>query len=151
MGWHAFFTTHTYFSKKSFIRSALICNRYTQRNRLLILVRSPETRLYWLFSEFIWRHTESVWLQINRKMVNTIWFRFDLMRFGKYFFVCRENSGRGTGQLFPSYDVCLAHFMRTTNWKTNNKLQTGKTTLGWRWKNNAVMTLEKQRCERFRI
>ena len=29
-----------------------------------------------------------VWFQINRKMVNTIWFRFDLIRFGKDFSVC---------------------------------------------------------------
>ena len=29
-----------------------------------------------------------VWIQINWKMVNTIWFRFDLIVFRKYFSVC---------------------------------------------------------------
>ena len=32
----------------------------------------------------------SVWYQINRKMVNNIWFRFDLIRFRKYFSVCTK-------------------------------------------------------------
>ena len=29
-----------------------------------------------------------IWIHINCKMVNTIWFRVDLIRFRKYFFVC---------------------------------------------------------------
>ena len=37
----------------------------------------------------IWNQTDaSVWFQINRKMVNTIWFRFDLIRFWKDFSAC---------------------------------------------------------------
>ena len=31
----------------------------------------------------------SVWFQINRKMVNTIWFLFDLIRLRKHFSACR--------------------------------------------------------------
>ena len=59
---------------------------YTQRNIFEILLNQPEIRLYLPFSE--WFGRMSVWIQINRCMVNTIWFRVDLVRFGKYFSVC---------------------------------------------------------------
>ena len=36
----------------------------------------------------LWTKRTSVWIQINRKMVNTIWFQVDLIRFRKYFSVC---------------------------------------------------------------
>ena len=38
----------------------------------------------------------SVWFQINCKMVNTIWFRVDLMIFRKYFSVCTTATIPGT-------------------------------------------------------
>jgi len=38
-------------------------------------------RLYLPFSDWFWIKRTSVWFQINQKMVYTIWFRFDLIRF----------------------------------------------------------------------
>ena len=45
---------------------------------------------------------KSVWFQINRKMVNKIWFRVDLIRFRKDFSVCtirQENLQQSGAQL----------------------------------------------------
>ena len=41
------------------------------------------------------------WIQINRKMVNTILFRVDMVRFGKYFSV-----RRGFRDVFPALPLC---------------------------------------------
>ena len=45
--------------------------------------------MYTIF-RLIWnsKRTLSVWFQINRCMVNTIWLRFGLIIFGKYFSAC---------------------------------------------------------------
>ena len=60
---------------------------YTQRNLFEILLNQTEIRLYIPLSDgFITKRT-SVSFQIIQKMVNTIWFRFDLMRFRKKFSV----------------------------------------------------------------
>ena len=40
-----------------------------------ILVKSTGIRLYLPFSDWFWTKRNSVWFQIKRKMVNTIWFR----------------------------------------------------------------------------
>ena len=42
----------------------------------------------------IWnsKQTASVWIQINRCIVNTIWFRYDLIKFQKYFSVCSRHA-----------------------------------------------------------
>ena len=45
------------------------------------------SKSYWI--NWFGTKRTSVWFQINRKMVNTIWFGFDLIRFWKYFFVCK--------------------------------------------------------------
>ena len=52
---------------------------------LEILLNQPEIRLYLPFSDWFRIKRTSVWFQINRTMENTIWFRFDLIRFGKDF------------------------------------------------------------------
>ena len=54
----------------------------TQRNLFQILVNQPEIGLYLPFSDWFGTQTDIVRLlfQINRKMVNTIWFRFDLLK-----------------------------------------------------------------------
>ena len=67
-------------------------NLYTQRNLFEILLNQPEIRLYLTFSDWFGSKWTSVWIQINRKIVNTIWFRFDLIRFWKYFSVCITNT-----------------------------------------------------------
>ena len=62
--------------------------KYTQRYIFEILSNQPEIRLYLPFS--VWfgtKRTVSVWFQINRKIVNTIWFRVDLIKFRRDF--CR--------------------------------------------------------------
>ena len=52
---------------------------------------------YYFFEDYIKRSTD--WFQINWKMVNTIWFRFDSIRFRKYFSVCTTE--------------CLVHIAKT--------------------------------------
>ena len=59
----------------------------TQRYLFEILLNQTEIRLYLPFSDWFWTKRTSVWFQINRKIVSTIWFRFDLIRFGKDFSV----------------------------------------------------------------
>ena len=58
------------------------------RNIFEILLNQSEIRLYLPFSDWFRSKQTSAWFQISRKMVNTIWFRFDLIRFKKYFSVC---------------------------------------------------------------
>ena len=63
---------------------------YTQRNFSGVLLNQPEIMLYLPFSDWFGSKRTSVWIQINRKMVNTIWFQVDLIRFRKLFSVCNE-------------------------------------------------------------
>ena len=56
---------------------------YTQRNFFEFLLNQTEIRLYLLFSEWFGTKRTFVWFQINRKMVNTIWLRVNLIRFQK--------------------------------------------------------------------
>ena len=54
-------------------------------------IRCIFIRLYMPFSDwFGTKQTVSVWFQINRCMVNTIWFQFDLIRYKKDFSVMRS-------------------------------------------------------------
>ena len=56
----------------------------TQRNLSQILLNQIKIRLYLPRTDwFETRRTLSVWFQINRCMVNTIWFQLDLIRFQK--------------------------------------------------------------------
>ena len=59
---------------------------FTQRNIFEILLNQPEIRLYLLVSDWFGSKRTSVSIQISQKMVNTIWFQFDLIRFWKDFF-----------------------------------------------------------------
>ena len=68
-------------------KSSIIFQRYAQRNIFEILLSQTEIRLYLPFSDWFGTKWTSVWFQINRKMVNTIWFWFDLLRFRKDSFV----------------------------------------------------------------
>ena len=47
------------------------------------LIKSTRNQIVFTIFQLIWNH-------INRRMVNTIWFRVDLIRFRKYFSACRE-------------------------------------------------------------
>ena len=60
---------------------------YTQKYLFEILSNQTEIRLYLLFSNWFETKRASIWFQINRKMVNTIWFRLALIRFRKDFSV----------------------------------------------------------------
>ena len=62
---------------------------YTKRNIFEIWLNQPKIRLYLPFSGWFGTKRPFVWLQINRKMVNIIWFRIDLIRFRKDCSVCR--------------------------------------------------------------
>ena len=55
----------------------------TQRNFSGVLLNQHEIRLHLPFSDWIGSKRSFVWIQINRKMVNKIWFRLDLIRFWK--------------------------------------------------------------------
>ena len=54
---------------------------YIQRQFFEILSDQTEIRLYTLFSDLFGTKWTSAWFQINRKLVNTICFWFDLIRF----------------------------------------------------------------------
>ena len=68
-------------------RSGRGCNFHTQRNIFEILLNLTEIRLYLPFSD--WFRTENGTIRllflINWKIVNTIWFQFDLIRYRKHF------------------------------------------------------------------
>ena len=55
--------------------------RYKLKDILLILVKFSEIRLYLPFSDWFGTEQKFVRFEINRKMVNTIWFGFDSARF----------------------------------------------------------------------
>ena len=61
---------------------------YTEKNLFEILLNQPEIRSYLPFSDWFGTKRTSVWFQNNREIVNTIWFLFNLIKFGKYFSVC---------------------------------------------------------------
>ena len=79
-------TIQTY---RSLDRISLI---FTQRNLFEILLNQAEADCIYHFPIDLEQHkpTLSVWFQINRKMVYTIWFRVDLIKFRKDFSVFRK-------------------------------------------------------------
>ena len=62
--------------------------QYTQRIFFEILFNQTDIRLYLPVSNWFGTKRTSVSFQINRNMVNIIWFQVGLIRFGKYFSVC---------------------------------------------------------------
>ena len=53
------------------------------------LIKSNRNLIVVTIYQLIWNQTEVKFLfKVNLKIVNTIWFLFDLIRFGKYFSVC---------------------------------------------------------------
>ena len=55
---------------------------HKQRNLFGILLYQPKIRLYLPCADwFGTKRSPSIWFQINRFMVNTIWFQYDLIRF----------------------------------------------------------------------
>ena len=68
--------------------ACILASSYTQINLFVILLNQPKIRLYLLFSDRFEAKRSSVWFQINREMVNTIWFQVDLIRFRKKLSVC---------------------------------------------------------------
>ena len=65
-----------------------VSNLTSQESRLHIHAKLTGIRLYLPFSDWFRTKRNSVWCHINRKMVNTMYFRFDSIRFRKYFSVC---------------------------------------------------------------
>ena len=62
---------------------------HTQRNLFKILLNPTEIRLYYTIFWLIRKQTDvRLLFQINRCIVNTVRFGFDLIRFRKYFSVC---------------------------------------------------------------
>ena len=55
---------------------------YTHRK---IVLNQTEIRLYLPYTDLYGTNQTTVWFQFYRVMVNTIWFRFDLIRFRKKF------------------------------------------------------------------
>ena len=75
---------------------AVTLRGYTQRNLFQISLNQTEIKLYSLCTDWFGSKRKSVWIQINWKMLNTIWFQVDLIRFRKYFSICRGISLRET-------------------------------------------------------
>ena len=69
-------------------RLSVGCTAYTQRKLFGIALIQTEIRLYLPFSDWFGSKRKSVWIQINRKIVNTIWFRLELTRYRDVFSVC---------------------------------------------------------------
>ena len=63
--------------------AAVFEGKCTERNLFEILIIQTDIRLYLPFSDWFGTKRTSFWFQINRKMVNTVWFRFDLVEFEK--------------------------------------------------------------------
>ena len=61
---------------------------YTKRNLFEILLNQTEIRLYLTFFDGFGTKWTSVLFQIERKIVNTIGFQFELIGFRKDFSVC---------------------------------------------------------------
>ena len=84
----------------------------THRNIFEILFNPTEIRLYLPLSDWFGtangQINASVCFQINRCMVNTIWFRFDLMIFGKYFSVSVVS------RYAVRTDKCFLNFAKST-------------------------------------
>ena len=81
--------------------SSFVRKLFTRRNLFEILLNQPKIRLYLPFSDLFGTRRMSVWFQINRKMVNKIWFQVDLIRFRKDFSVYIRNVN--TNEQFLSY------------------------------------------------
>ena len=84
-----FDSRHTHTKRKKRDSHPIRQMSYTQRNLFEILSNEPQIRLYLSFSGWFKTKRMSVWFQINRKMVSTIWFRVHLIRFRKDLSVCR--------------------------------------------------------------
>ena len=68
--------------------SSLVANNTcTQRNLFEILLFQPEIRLYLPLADSFATNQTTVWFQIIQKMLNTIRFRVDVIRFRKDFSV----------------------------------------------------------------
>ena len=91
---------------------------FTQRIFFEILLNQPEIRLYLPFSDIFGIKRTSVWFQIYRGMVNTIWFQFNLIIFWKVFSVCDEQLRIA---LKPRQENVL-EFSETGGWKNMAKM-----------------------------
>ena len=60
---------------------------YTERNLFEILLNQTKIRLCLPFSDWSGSKLKFVWIKINRKKINTIWFQVDQTWFRKYFSV----------------------------------------------------------------
>ena len=85
----------------------------TQKNLFEILL--TEIRLYLPFSDWLGTKWTSVWFQINRKMVNRIWFRFDLTESEVNSSACRK-----------SWDLKMRHKLQKFVNKESNCVETVK-------------------------
>ena len=57
------------------------------------LIKSTRNQIVFTMHRLIWNSKRtSVWFQLNRKMVNTIWFRFDLIIFRKNFKISHQRT-----------------------------------------------------------
>ena len=86
-----------------YINAVYICR---ERNIFEIFLNQTEIRLYLPFSDWFGSKRMSVWFQINRKMVNTIWFLFDLIRFRKDFSVCSRRREKCSSAVRQNFTWC---------------------------------------------
>ena len=79
--------------------------QHTQRNLFEIWLNQTEIRLYLSFFDWFGTKQTSVWFQNNRKIVNTIWFRFNLIRFRKDFSVRKTQRKDLWSKHLPMSDI----------------------------------------------
>ena len=80
-------------------RILIIPRLYTQRNLFEVLLNQTKITSYLPLTDWFGTKRTHVWFQNIRKMVNTIWFRFDLIGFRKYFSVCANTSAKNPAPL----------------------------------------------------
>ena len=73
---------------------------------------NPKSDCIYHFPDWFGSKQTSVWIQINRKMVNTIWFRVDLIRFQKDFSVCGSKGSCENARRKISTALILASTVR---------------------------------------
>ena len=115
------------------------------------LFNQIEIKLYLPFSNWFGTKWTSVWFQINRKIVNTIWFRFDLIRFQKYFSVCKSNNYRWIN---VKPHICYLILYLSCRWQifrhgvmTIDRINTGEfTSHNLPWRSIAVLAPMCEHC-----
>ena len=98
------------------------------------------------FSDWFRTKRTFVWFQINRKMVNTIWFRVALIRFQKDFSVCIPIERY---YLFCAFSINLSQYVWYLNMRTGPKITGFYISNSFSFDSNCVPSGKKLGCRNF--